>query len=250
MSSSILDNAEYLRQRIAPRPGDPFYLHLADLLQGLMQEASTQEAIELLDYGCGGSPYRSLFPNAHYVRADVPGTPGIDFEIGSQGLIAAVPGSFDLVLSSQVLEHVPDVTTYLRSCFHLLRPGGRLVLTTHGVFEDHACPDDFRRWTADGLRKDVSSAGFEILTAKKLTTEGRALALLLRTKLYLLAAHQRDAFGILFRIANRVLIRLSRALDSWCDIRLSGFRIADSGQEGHTIYIAILIVAQKPVREV
>lgn len=241
-----IENTEYLRERTGPRPGDPLYLHLADLLLCLSEDASTRDAIDILDYGCGGSPYRTLFPNARYVRADVAETANIDFEIGPDGLIAAKPGSFDLVLSTQVLEHVPNVTGYLQSCFDLLRPGGKLVLSTHGIFEDHSCPDDFYRWTADGLRKDIASVGFEIQSARKLTTQGRALAFLLRTKLHLLARHKRDGFGILFRALNRILIRMSRAFDSWCDFRLSRFRAVDAGEPGHTIYIALLVVARKP----
>src|SRR5262249_40972797 len=37
--------------------------------------------------------------------------------------------SFDLVLSFDVLEHVPDVDRALRECFRSLRPGGSLVFS-------------------------------------------------------------------------------------------------------------------------
>jgi SAM-dependent methyltransferase len=60
---------EYLRERLNPRGGDFTYLHLADLRLAL-EIVRTDRAINILDYGCGGSPYRSLFPNAMYKRAD------------------------------------------------------------------------------------------------------------------------------------------------------------------------------------
>ena len=244
--SRILDDEEYIRQRIAPRPGDPLHLHFSDLLICLSQNAATDEAIDLLDFGSGGSPYRSLFPNARYRRADVRGTPGVDFEIQSDGRTNAPSGGFDLVLSTQVLEHVPDAARYLRNCYDLIRPGGKLVLTTHGMFEDHGCPNDFRRWTADGLAMDIASAGFEVQVARKLTTEGRALAFLLRTKLQSLAAHEKDWYGLVFRALHRMLGLMSRSFDTWCDRRLSGFRSVDAKEAGHTIYVALLVTARKP----
>jgi 2-polyprenyl-3-methyl-5-hydroxy-6-metoxy-1,4-benzoquinol methylase len=39
-------------------------------------------------------------------------------------------GSFDLVLCSEVIEHVPDSASALASIHRLLRPGGHLVLST------------------------------------------------------------------------------------------------------------------------
>lgn len=247
MAAIDIGDARYLRERIDPRPGDPLYLHLSDLMLALSKGAATDARLDLLDYGSGGSPYRPLFPNAAYLRADLPGAAGADFEIGSDGRIGANPGRFDLILSTQVLEHVPDAAAYLRNCFELLRPGGKLVLSTHGMFEDHACPHDYRRWTADGLKRDVAAAGFRVASAFKLTTGGRALAFLLRTKLQLLAAQPRDGFGILFRAVHRILRWKSVAFDAWCDRRFSRFRCADSDETGHTIYIALLLVAHKPL---
>lgn len=48
-----------------------------------------------------------------------------------KGLAEALPfadGSFDIVLSTQVLEHIPDVQSAVRECFRVLAPGG---LTIH-----------------------------------------------------------------------------------------------------------------------
>ena len=60
---------------------------------------------------------------------------------------------FDIVLSTQVLEHVADPTTYLSECRRLLRSGGFLVVTTHGLMHYHPDPEDYWRWTSAGLRK-------------------------------------------------------------------------------------------------
>src|SRR5215831_56509 len=54
-----LAGQEYLRQRLQPKPGDVFYLHLSDLLMSV-SELKSDKPWQMLDYGCGGSPYRSL----------------------------------------------------------------------------------------------------------------------------------------------------------------------------------------------
>ena len=136
---------EYMRQRLEPRPGDPLYLSLSDLslaVRSLMPSRVQQ----VLDYGSGGSPYKTLFGNCVYHRADLTGQ-GLDFVYGPDARLPASAEGYDFVLSTQVLEHVENPTTYLGECYRVLKPNGRLLLTTHGLFEDHGCPYDYWRWT-------------------------------------------------------------------------------------------------------
>ena len=70
------------------------------------------------------------------------------------GSIDAIPvedASFDLVLCLQVLEHVPDPAAAIRELRRVVRPGGRVLLTTHGVYPYHPNPEDLWRWTHEGL---------------------------------------------------------------------------------------------------
>src|SRR5262249_60854973 len=63
---------EYLRERFEPRPGDPDYLCLSDLLMAI-KGLVPSHAKRVLDYGCGGFPYRPLFGVCTYHRADLAG---------------------------------------------------------------------------------------------------------------------------------------------------------------------------------
>lgn len=163
-----------LRERTAPRRGDPFYVHLVDLrdaLAGVLGEATGV----WLDYGADTSPYGSLLGGAELRSADLPRTGGrVDYLLDDSGRLAVPNATFDGVLSTQVVEHVPDAGACLREARRVLKPSGRLVITTHGIWEDHAGPLDLRRWTLSGLARDVSEAGFRVLTCEGVTCRRRA----------------------------------------------------------------------------
>ncbi|MGY0504144.1 bifunctional 2-polyprenyl-6-hydroxyphenol methylase/3-demethylubiquinol 3-O-methyltransferase UbiG [Luteimonas sp. e5] len=56
---------------------------------------------------------------------------GIDYRLQSvESLADEVPGSFDAVTCMEMLEHVPDPASVIRACARLLKPGGRLFVST------------------------------------------------------------------------------------------------------------------------
>jgi SAM-dependent methyltransferase len=238
---------EHLRQRIEPRPGDSLYLHLSDLLLALKAHA-TDAKLDILDFGAGSSPYRSLFPKANYRRADFAiGTgKGLDFVLNESLQVAAPDNSFDLVLSTQVLEHVEQPENYLKECLRLLRPGGKLVLTTHGIYADHPCPLDLHRWTADGLAALCKKSGFEVVATNKLTVGPRAL-------LFLHDAHGRSLhrrefsfFSAVFALFYRLHLLFRRSLHRWADRFFPDSRVVKNQSAVYEIYINILVHAAKP----
>lgn len=114
----------------------------------------------VLDYGCAERPYRALFPrDVEYVGADLAGNPLADLALNADGTVPLDDCQFDLVLSTQVLEHVLDPALYVAECRRLLKPGGRLVITTHGLMHYHPDPGDYWRWTCAGLERLLSEAG-------------------------------------------------------------------------------------------
>jgi SAM-dependent methyltransferase len=157
------------------RPGDirtatPWHryaYHIKTLPPRLGRLAATlslAEGARLLDFGCADVPYRGFFSDdVEYVAADLAGNPHATLELNVDGTVPAPDDSFDAVLSTQVLEHVTDPALYLAESFRVLRPGGRLLLSTHGTFVYHPDPDDYWRWTCAGLQREVRSAGYEIV---------------------------------------------------------------------------------------
>jgi hypothetical protein len=46
----------------------------------------------------------------------------------------------------------------------MLRPGGRVVITTPFLLKVHGYPLDLYRWTEEGMRQLLETAGFSVLT--------------------------------------------------------------------------------------
>ena len=117
----------------------------------------------VLDFGCGSKPYRPLVVQrgATYLGADLRGNPDADVELDDRMRLDCPDEMHDGVLSTQVLEHVAEPAAYLAEARRLLKPGGHLVLSTHGTWPYHPDPEDYRRWTPAGLRHELRSAGLE-----------------------------------------------------------------------------------------
>jgi SAM-dependent methyltransferase len=145
----------------------PYAHHIRRLtaaLRAMAPDLMLAPGQRLLDYGCADTPYRSFFPrDVDYVGADLPGNPNAAVLLNPDGTLPVADESCDGVLSTQVLEHVVDPRRYLEECFRVLRPGGRLLLSTHGVFPYHPDPVDLWRWTGEGLRRQVEAAGLEVI---------------------------------------------------------------------------------------
>jgi SAM-dependent methyltransferase len=242
---SEVQEDSYVRERFHPRPGDAFYLHLSDLLLA-MKLLATDEKIRLLDFGCGGSPYRPLFPNAEYYRADLKSIREVDFQINDQGLVNAPSDFFDRVLSTQVLEHCPDPSVYLGECRRVLKAAGRLILSTHGLFEEHDCPGDYYRWTEDGLRVALHEHQLAPVSVTRVTIGPRAGLMLLQRTVVPNHFHEKVALvRAIWWTVRRFLLARRRFWDPIMDRVFSQYRFTSGTRmPGDNIYIALLAVAK------
>jgi len=143
---------------------------------------SAAPGARLLDVGCGSGEWLG------FMRALGWDVVGLDFDeeavrVGAgRGLVVHcgkleeqnfATDSFDAVTINHVIEHLPDPAAALRECARILRPGGRLVVSTpnasglgHRLFgrdwRGLEPPRHLQVFTLDALENAVAQEGFRV----------------------------------------------------------------------------------------
>jgi SAM-dependent methyltransferase len=193
-----------------PAPDHHHYLVSSIMDRWMREHAVRAVRGTLLDYGCGGQPYRALFAPyiERYIGADVVAATGIqlDLELVPDEPVPLPDQSVDTVLSTQTIEHVPDADAYLAECRRLLKPNGTLVVTAPMHWRHHEAPYDFLRFTRFGLTRLLEKHGFAI---RNLEPCGGVYVLMGQIFLDHLA-EQRIKARIVYRIVNWIALALDR----------------------------------------
>ncbi|MDO9354814.1 MAG: class I SAM-dependent methyltransferase [Solirubrobacteraceae bacterium] len=157
--------------------------------------ASPRLPLRVLDAGCGAGEFAAvlLAAGATVVAADAAQgaldrtavtAPAAVRVLWPDGADLALPDdSVDLVWAGETLEHVGDGEAWLGELRRVLRPGGRLLLTTpdhpfllrlrlalsRRAFDSHVAPwaDHLRFFTAASLRELLDRAGFVSIEIRK-----------------------------------------------------------------------------------
>ena len=128
-----------------------------------------------LDIGAQNGPYAAHFP--HRVALDIRRGIGVQI-IGDTQALGIADATFDVVLCTEVLEHLPEPQQAVDEMFRVLKPGGQLLLTTRFLFPIHDAPHDYFRYTKYGLRHLLRR--FEILELHEETDAVGTLAVLVQ----------------------------------------------------------------------
>lgn len=149
-----------------------FYIIRTILYRIVTDFAMSRGTGDVLDFGCGSGPYRSLFDGANYTAVDFPTTGHRDsdkqVDIYWDGKkLPFSNDSFDTVLMTEVLEHLFEPEVVLSELRRVLRPGGKLLITTPFIWELHEVPYDYARYTLYGIQSLALHAGYSVVHGRK-----------------------------------------------------------------------------------
>ncbi len=115
--------------------------------------AKLPQVNNLLDVGGKGKPYACFFAGRvanHYVL-DVAPALSVDV-VGDARTMPFCDASMDVVLITQVLEHIPEPIAVISEIRRVLKPGGTLLLSVPSIFPQHGSPGDYWRYMPQGLQ--------------------------------------------------------------------------------------------------
>lgn len=143
----------------------------------------------LLDVGCGKMPYRNYICS----NSAVSNYTGVDIQTGHSAYhddilpdifwdgvtLPVANDSYDTIICTEVLEHVPDTENLLREIFRVLKPGGVFFFTTPFLWPLHDVPYDQKRLTPFAMQNYLKAAGFTQHEVKALGGWHASMALML-----------------------------------------------------------------------
>lgn len=154
------------------------FARLAPLLKG-----------NLIDFGCGSKPYKSLFDVSEYIGVDYenPGHPHLNEQIDvfyDGKVLPFEHDRFDAAFSSEVFEHVFNLPEIIKELNRVLKTNGLLLLSCPFSYCEHEVPHDFARYSSFGIRHLLEQNGFEIIQQEKTGNSIEAVHQLLSIYLY------------------------------------------------------------------
>jgi len=132
-------------------------------------EVKEKKVLEVGFYDVNGSvrPVIESYNPSEYVGVDITGGPGVDIVCNAENIITKLgKESFDVVISTELLEHVRDWRKVISNLKNVCKPNGLILISTrsHG-FPYHAYPHDYWRYEIEDMKEIFSDC--EILSLAK-----------------------------------------------------------------------------------
>jgi len=159
----------------------PHYVVRKSILFFLQEHASNFSG-KVIDLGCGNMPYK------HWILSQSNVEQYIGIDVSSSEYYQKAPdviwdgvqipfndSSADVVLLTEVVEHLSHPDQVLAEIFRVLKPGGKLIGTTPFFWPIHEAPNDIRRFTPFGMKIVLEAAQFNVV--KVVSTGGWRVSL-------------------------------------------------------------------------
>lgn len=123
--------------------------HMRDFIERHLRE-HVRTGSRVADVGCGRQPWRPLvtYLGGTYMGIDIAQNRENSVDIVAPIDKVPVPdAAFDVILCTEVLEHVPDIRAAFWELARLTAPRGVVIVTTPFAYPIHGDPWDFARHT-------------------------------------------------------------------------------------------------------
>lgn len=199
-----------------------YYSNIVDLVaRSLLSNKTPVTEISVLEFGAGTGFLSELLQEQFNLKADCLEIDATLVQILQQkgfntySSVAEIDTKYDLIFSSNVLEHIENDVEVLSNLGQLLRPTGKLVNYIPAfpiLFSDlDVSVGHFRRYTKKELKLKLNEAGYKVDDIHYVDSLGFPASLLIR----IIGYKSRGNLGGLrsMRIYDRYLFPLSKMLD-------------------------------------
>ncbi len=122
----------------------------------------------VLDFGAGSQDFKKRMLCREYLSVD-------PHFLSTWRSLEDIPEGqrFDLVAAVEVFEHLKDPVKILKDLAQHQEPGSKIYVTTPFLAREHGAPEDFHRWTAEGLKELLAGAGYRV---EKIVKRGNGIS--------------------------------------------------------------------------
>jgi len=134
----------------------------------IIKQTAGREFGTVVDVGAGRAPYKKFIKCEKYVPLDIENLYNVpDMIVCDLNRAMPLQNSFcDLVIMTETLEHVKKPQFVLSEIFRILKPGGKLLMTSPFVWPVHGSPNDHFRYTNFGIEYLLKENGFQDISVK------------------------------------------------------------------------------------
>jgi len=131
------------------------------------EEVRGKRAIDIGSYDTNGSlrPLVESYYPAEYIGVDIAEGPGVDMICKAEDILDRFgKESFDIVISTELLEHIWDWRKVVRNIKNICKEGGIILITTRSYGHPyHGHPHDFWRYELEDMKHIFSDCLIEKL---------------------------------------------------------------------------------------
>lgn len=163
---------------------------------------------DLIDLGCGNVPLYPAYKDrvSSITCVDWPTTKHkldhLDHEVDLTQRLPFLDNSFDTIILSDVLEHIPKPGQLWSEMYRILAPGGVAIINTPFLYWVHEVPHDYYRYTEYALERFAEEANFSVISLEPIGGLPEVLADFIAKKPRVI-----PIIGHLFRKPTTILIQ-------------------------------------------